>query len=85
MVAVRLSKDLLCEELADNGNAQWDGDVGPEEVGLGLDVGHDLGPLGHHRVTLALHLGGDGVQQDRIPGRDTWRTTGMLVVGKYRS
>lgn len=39
----------------------------PEEVGLGLHAGHDLGPLGHEGVALALHLRGHGVHDDGVP------------------
>mmetsp|Transcript_2432 Transcript_2432/g.6209 ORF Transcript_2432/g.6209 Transcript_2432/m.6209 type:complete len:375 (-) Transcript_2432:571-1695(-) len=66
LVAVGLAEHLLLHKLAHNGNAQGGGDVGAQEVGLGAHVGHDLGPLGHHGVTLALHLGGHGVQQDGV-------------------
>ena len=64
-----MPEDLLREELADDGNAEGDGHVRLQEVGLGLHAGHDLSPLGHHGVTLTLHLGGDGVQEDGVPER----------------
>ena len=35
-------------------------------TGTHLHAGHDLRPLGHHRVAHALHLVGAGIQQDRI-------------------
>lgn len=78
LVAVGLAaEDLLREELAHDGNTQGQGDVGLQEVGLGLHAGHDLGPLGHHGVTLALHLGGHSVQQNGVPasiGQDSLAT-----------
>lgn len=67
LVAVRLgAEDFLRKELAHDGNTQGQGDMGLQEVGLGLHAGHDLSPLGHHGVTLALHLGGNGVQQNGV-------------------
>mmetsp|Transcript_1814 Transcript_1814/g.2629 ORF Transcript_1814/g.2629 Transcript_1814/m.2629 type:complete len:465 (-) Transcript_1814:102-1496(-) len=38
--------------------------MGLKEVGLGAHVGHDLGPFGHHGITLALHFGSDSIEED---------------------
>lgn len=39
----------------------------PEEVCLGLHACHDLCPLGHECVSLALHLRGHGIHDDGVP------------------
>ena len=57
---------LLSPELPDNRKAHWDGDIGPQEVGLRAHVGHHLCPLSHHGVPHALHLIRARIQQDGV-------------------
>mmetsp|Transcript_11069 Transcript_11069/g.19211 ORF Transcript_11069/g.19211 Transcript_11069/m.19211 type:complete len:293 (+) Transcript_11069:419-1297(+) len=66
LVTVWLAPHILRHCLPHDGEAQLGGDVGTEKVGLGLHACHDLCPLGHHAVTLALHFAGHGVQEDGV-------------------
>ena len=53
-------------ELPHDSEAKLAGHIGSQEVGLGSNVGHDLSPLGHHGIALALHLVGARIQQDWV-------------------
>lgn len=65
-ILIRTAHDLLVPELSHDSEAKLAGDIRPQEVGLGPDVGHDLSPLGHHGIALALHLVGTRIQQNWV-------------------
>ena len=65
-VIARTTSYFLVPELPHNSKAKWQSYIWPQEIALGAHVGHDLSPLGHHRVAFPLHFVGTSIQQNGV-------------------